>query len=207
MVLQPKVDDADRSVGYWEVFETRHRLKRLPEFVASEARHLSRNDHLELVRLFLAWVKAIHEQDGAHLDLGPHSVWLEAPSLVRLSHLLAARVPDVQSLGEHRYSFLSSARIPNDSADRSNDPRSKDAFLAGIVAHHLLFGRAPSAQTDAVPPSWDRAIDIDGSFQNLHGWFEKALAWNSHDRFSDAGAMLDAFNLASTNSPPARCRN
>lgn len=201
MILQPKVDDAERSVGYWEVFETRRRLKRLPEFVATESRHLSRTDRLELVRQFLARVKSIHELDAAHLDLGSHSVWLEAPSLVRVSHLLAARVPDIQSLGEHRYGFLSSGRTPGDRGDQSVDARSKDCFLAGVVAHHIVFDRAPSAQTVTDPPEWDRSADENGSFANLNSWFEKALAWDSADRFRDAGTMLDAFNLASAGTP------
>jgi Nuclease-related domain len=92
MILQPKVDDGERSVGYWEVFETRRRLKRLADFAATEARHLAKLERLELVRQFLAKVKAIHDQDTAHLDIGSHSVWIEPPNLVRLSHLLAARI-------------------------------------------------------------------------------------------------------------------
>jgi len=32
MILQPKVDDGEHSVGYWEVFETRRRMKRLADF-------------------------------------------------------------------------------------------------------------------------------------------------------------------------------
>jgi hypothetical protein len=92
MILQPKVDDGERSVGYWEVFETRRRLKRLADFAATVARHLAKLERLELVRQFLAKVKAIHDQDTAHLDIGYHSVWIEPPNLVRLSHLLAARI-------------------------------------------------------------------------------------------------------------------
>jgi serine/threonine protein kinase len=78
MVLQPKVDDVERSMGYWEIFETRRRLKRPPDFVASEALPFSKTNRIELVRQFLARVKAIHEQSAAHLDLGPHSVLLNA---------------------------------------------------------------------------------------------------------------------------------
>jgi tRNA A-37 threonylcarbamoyl transferase component Bud32 len=201
MVLQPKVDDVERSVGYWEIFETRRRLKRLPDFIASEALHLSKTNRIELVRQFLARVKAIHEQSAAHLDLGPHSVWLEAPSVVRISHLLAARFPDVESLGEHRYKFLSAARTPEDVAGQTSDPRSKDCFLAGIVAHQLLFNVTPATENADHPPAWDSSVDESNTFPALHGWFGKSLSWNSGERFVDAGVMLDAFNLACTEPP------
>src|SRR5258708_5224502 len=201
MVLQPKVDDVERSVGYWEIFETRRRLKRLPDFVASEALHLSKTNRIELVRQFLARVKAIHEQSAAHLDLGPHSVWLEAPSVVRISHLLAARFPDVESLGEHRYKFLSAARTPEDVPGQTSDPRSKDCFLAGIVAHQLLFNVSPATENAGHPPTWDSSVDESNTFPALHDWFEKSLSWNSGERFVDAVVMLDAFNLACTESP------
>ena len=47
MILQPKVDDGERSVGYWEVFETRRWLKRLADFTATEARHLAKLERFE----------------------------------------------------------------------------------------------------------------------------------------------------------------
>lgn len=196
MILQPKVDDGERGVGYWEVFETRRRLKRLAEFTATEARHLAKLERLELVRQFLAKVKAIHDQDAAHLDIGSHSVWVEPPTLVRLSHLLAARIDDVESLGERRYSFLSSTKIPDEADGSAANPKSKDCFLAGVVAHQMVFDVAPPSSIAAAPPKWDRSVDADDSFQTIHAWFEKALSWAGTARFADAGAMLDAFNAA-----------
>lgn len=203
MILQPKVDDGERGVGYWEVFETRRRMKRLADFAATEARHLAKLERLELVRQFLAKVKAIHDQDTAHLDIGSHSVWIEPPNLVRLSHLLAARIDDVESLGERRYAFLSSGKLPVEADGGAADPKSKDCFLAGVVAHQMVFDVIPSAVTPDAPPKWDRAVDADDSFQAIHAWFEKALSWTGGARFADAGAMLDAFNAAANAALPS----
>lgn len=203
MILQPKVEDGERGVGYWEVFETRRRLKRLPDFVATEARHLAKLERLELVRQFLAKVKAIHDQDTAHLDIGSHSVWIELPTLVRLSHFLAARIDDVESLGERRYAFLSSGTIPDEADGNAAHPKSRDCFLAGIVAHQIVFDMTPSASTPDAPPKWNRAVDADDSFVTIHSWFEKALSWTGGERFADAGAMLDAFNAAANAALPS----
>jgi hypothetical protein len=203
MILQPKVDDGERSVGYWEVFETRRRLKRLAHFAATEARHLAKLERLELVRQFLSKVKAIHDQDTAHLDIGSHSVWIEPPTLVRLSHLLAARIDDVESLGERRHAFLSSGKIPDEADGSAADPKSRDCFLAGVVAHQIVFDLAPSAPTPGAPPKWDRAVDADNSFQTIYAWFEKALSWTGSARFADAVAMLDAFNAAASTALPS----
>jgi serine/threonine protein kinase len=203
MILQPKVDDRERGIGYWEVFETRRRLKRLSDFAATDARHLAKLERLELVRQFLARMKAIHEQDAAHLDIGPHSVWIEPPNLVRLSHLLAARIDDVESLGERRYSFLSCSRIPDEADSNAADPKSRDCFLAGLVAHQMVFDAVPPAASVGASPKWDKAVDADNSFQAIHAWFEKSLSWTGSERFADAGAMLDAFNAAANEALPA----
>jgi len=203
VILQPKVDDSERGVGYWEVFETRRRLKRLADFATTEARHLAKLERLELVRQFLAKLKAIHDQDAAHLDIGSHSVWIELPTLVRLSHLLAARIDDVESLGERRYAFLSTAAVPDEAEGGPAHPKSRDCFLAGIVAHQMIFDVPPSTPTQGPAPKWDRIIDADGSFQTIHAWFEKALSWDGSIRFVDAGAMLDAFNAAADAALPS----
>jgi hypothetical protein len=92
-ILVPKAADPNRSVNYWEVYDRLRRLKRLRDFVSSEGANLSAQDRVELARQILARVAALHTSEAAHLDLGSHSVWLEAPSTVRISpvawHVLA----------------------------------------------------------------------------------------------------------------------
>lgn len=113
-ILIPKSADPNQSASYWEVYDRRRRLKRLHDFVASEGPNLSSHDRIELSRQILARVAALHVANTAHLDLGGHSVWLEAPSTVRISHLLTAKFPEVASLGKARYQFLSTVTAPED---------------------------------------------------------------------------------------------
>lgn len=195
-LLQPKVDDPDKGVGYWEIFEKRRRLERLRDFIRSDAGRLNREDRLELARQILVRVKVLHDLDTAHLDLGIHSVWMESPSIVRLSHLMAASFPQIQSLGEHRFQFLSSATVPEQVLGNSDGPKKKDIFLLGCVIHYLLFGELPPCHQDGEPPEWKSERDKDEAYLELHPWFEKALAWDPRERFSHAGVMLEAFNRA-----------
>lgn len=79
-VLQPRVDEPERGVSYWEVFDKRRRLKRLSELVKTELARHSSDAREELVRQMLARATTLHNYDAAHLDLGLHSVWIESPS-------------------------------------------------------------------------------------------------------------------------------
>jgi serine/threonine protein kinase len=195
-ILQPRTDDPEKGVSYWEVFEKRRRLKRLSEFAATESKLLSREQRLELARQVLARTKALHDLNAAHQDLGPHSIWLEAPSTVRLSHLMAASFPEVRSLGEMRYQFLSSAVLPETVFGGSESAKRKDVFLLGCAVHQILFDVPPKSHAAGDPPEWSSEVDADGSYVELHGWFERSLAWESKTRFDDAGEMLSAFNRA-----------
>ena len=113
-LLTPRIDDQELSVNYWEIYDRRRRLKRLSDFAVTEAPLLSPTERVELARQLLSALAELHRHDAAHLDLGGHSIWLEAPTTVRLSHLFAARFPDVKSLGPARYQFLASVELPED---------------------------------------------------------------------------------------------
>lgn len=194
-VLQPRVDDPEKGVGYWEIFEKRRRLKRLGEFVNTEAVRLSREGRLELARQILVRAQTLHDLDAAHLDLGAHSVWLESPSTVRLSHLMAASFPEVESLGQARYQFLSCAELPENILGNAGPAKQKDVFLLGCVVYQLLFGKPPKS-TDGEPPEWRTELDTSDEYTDLHPWFEAALSWEPKKRFPSAGVMLQAFNSA-----------
>lgn len=203
-ILQPKAEDPDRGVSHWEVYDRRRRMKRLIDFAATETAELSRDGKIELARQILSKVNALHLVDAAHLDVGTHSVWLQQPSTVKLSHLMAASYPQVQSLGETRYQFLSSARVPENVLGGGADAKRKDVFLLGVVLHHLFFGRPPQSESEQMPPEWSAAVDEAGDYEDLHSWFDKALALDPFERFVNAGAALDAFNGAVSAKPSAR---
>lgn len=200
-LLVPRAADPNQSVSYWEVYDRRRRLKRLREFVSSEGGNLSSADRIELARQMLARVAALHASEAAHLDLGSHSVWLEAPSSVRISHLLAAKFPEVASLGKMRYQFLSTVMTPEDVFGDDLSAKTKDVFLAAVAAHEILFGRAPDSSSPGNPPDWDASVDSDRTFESLHHWFENALEIDPSRRFPDAVAALEAFNGATASRP------
>ncbi|UEM24060.1 AAA domain-containing protein [Skermanella mucosa] len=199
-ILQPRVDDHERSVRYWEVFDRSRRLKRLSEFMASEVTRLAREDRLALAQQLIAKVAALHEVDAVHLDIGTHSVWLETPTTVRLSHLFSASIPETKSLGDKRYQFLSSTALPEDivgqATAKAADKKRRDVFLLGVAVHGLLFGRMPDAPSGLGVLEWDPAVDEEGKFGGLCSWFGRALNFVPEERFPDAQAMLEAFDDA-----------
>lgn len=201
-LLLPKAEDPERGVSYWEVYDRRRRLKRLSEFAGSDWPTTSPAVRLELARQLLANVASIHSSEAAHLDIGSHSVWLEAPSTARLSHLMAARFLEDRSLGESRYQFLSSAILPEDIiGGGGNDAARRDVFLLGVCVHHIVFGHPPKSETPDMPPQWNPAVDELDEYAALHGWFEAALSLAPSDRFSSGTAALDAFNAATASRP------
>ncbi|NNU40590.1 AAA family ATPase [Rhizobium sophorae] len=194
VIIDGKTRDPNFGVRYWEVFERRRRLQRLADFAGTELSELSRSDRIELARQLLVSIDALHLAEAAHLDLGQHSVWVQRPSTVRISHLMAASYPDVRSLGESRFQFLSTGKLPEDLFGVETTPKRRDVFLAASVIHRLLLGVTPKAASGF--PEWSSSADATGEYLELHGWFESALALEPMQRFKDAGAALTAFNAA-----------
>lgn len=196
-LLSPKIDDPDRGVYYWEVYDRRRRLQRLASFADSEAGKLLPSERIELARQILSAVASLHRHDAAHLDLGGHSIWLEAPTTVKLSHLLAARSPEVRSLGPARYQFLASVEVPEDILGTDRGPKRRDVYLAGVAIHQLLFRSLPQGN----PPEWNPEVDAQADFVILHDWFAQALDVDPSSRFADAVVALNAFNRATATRP------
>lgn len=195
VLLAPRLEDTERGVRYWEIYDRRRRLMRLKEFCATEKADLSQR--LELSRQILSAVAGLHRNESAHLDLGGHSIWLEAPTTVRLSHLFAARFPQLQSLGESRYQFLASVKLPEDIVGGDSGPIRRDVYLCAIAIHQLLFGAVPEGE----PPEWNAAIDVDQKLSSLHHWFAQGLELDARLRFADAAVALEAFNAATAIRP------
>ena len=191
-IFKPKAEDPERGVSYWEVFERRRRMKRLSEFAKTELAGTTLGERIALARQVLSSVAPIHALNAAHLDLGVHSVWVELPCTVKLSHFMAASLPEFQTFGESRFHFLSTTKVPEDILGGNIDLLRKDAYLLGCLIHMLLFGEHPRGE----PPEWNGIVDNNGDFKNLHSWFEKCLDMEQSNRFPDAGAMLVAFNAA-----------
>lgn len=196
-LLTPRIDDPQLSVNYWEIYDRRRRLKRLADFALTETALLVPAERIELARQLLAGVAEMHRQGAAHLDLGAHSIWLEAPTTVRFSHLFASRFNDVKSLGASRYQFLASVELPEDLLGGDRGPFRRDVFLAGVAVHQVLFGRMPEGD----PIEWNAVVDTGGVFQPLHDWFSEALDLDPGKRFPDARVALEAYNKATAEHP------
>lgn len=194
IILDGKTRDPNFGVRYWEVYDRRRRLHRLGDFVSSELPDIGRADRIELSRQLLASIDALHLAEAAHLDIGHHSVWVQRPSTVRLSHLMAASYHDVRSLGSSRFQFLSTGELPEDIFDVESSPKRRDVFLAATVIHRLLFGSGVAAPNGY--SEWDSSADTNAEFLELHEWLAKALAADPSARFDDAGGALTAFNAA-----------
>ncbi len=196
-LLTPKIDDRERSINYWEIYDRRRRLQRLALFAETEAGKLLPSERIELARQMLSALASLHRHDAAHLDLGGHSIWVESPTTIKFSHLLAARFPEVKSLGKSRYQFLASVKVPDDVLEVDRGPKCRDVFLAGVAIHQLFFGVIPKGD----PPEWDAAIDGKSEFAALHHWLAQALEVDANNRFPDAVAALGAFNKATAARP------
>ena len=196
-LLPPKIEDNDASVHYWDIYDRRRLMQRLSDFAPGEGRSLTSGDRTELARQLLAAIAAIHRQNAAHLDLGLHSIWLQTPTTVKLSHLFAARYPDVRTLGKARFQFLSSVELPEDVLGIDGGPKRRDVFLAGVAVHYLLFGHLPAGK----PPAWNPGIDSAHEFEALHDWLAELLEVDPDRRFSDGVVALEAFNTAAAGRP------
>lgn len=196
-LLTPRLDDPDRGVNYWEIYDRRRRMRRLNEFSISEASTALPGQKIELARQIVSSVAALHRQNASHLDIGGHSIWLELPTSVRLSHLLAARIPEGKSLGPSRYQFLSGVTVPEDVLGVDSGPKRRDVFLLGVAVHKLLFGQLPSGE----PAEWKATVDGANEYAVLHDWFAEALEISPDQRFADAAIALESFNRATASRP------
>ena len=195
VLIRPKIADPDKGIHYWEVFERRRQLRRLSEFLASHSDELTTSIRVDLARTLLSHVAAMHRVGAAHLDLGEHSVWMELPSSIRVSHLVASSYQELASLGARRFEFLAGGTVlPETIIEQEVDHFRKDVFLLAVVTHSILFGKPPVSSGPGEPPTWSPQADPTDGLSHLHGWFERSLDVSSADRFANAQEMLDSFN-------------
>jgi len=201
-LLTPQTSDPNLGVNYWEVFDRRENLIRFRDFDAQETSKLTPGEKVELSRQILSQLSQLHSIDVSHQDIGAHSVWMEKPSNVRLSHLMAAKIPDVKSLGDKRYQFLATTKVPEDVFGLGNNaPKSRDIYLVAHLIHKLLFGSKPSAKSRDEPGEWSSSIDVEQEYGRLHHWFKTALSLEPNDRFQTASEALHQFNKSTEERP------
>ncbi len=195
VLIRPKSADPDKGVHYWEVFERRRQLRRLGDFLTSNSEELTTAMRIDLARTLISHVAAMHRVGAAHLDIGEHSVWMELPSIIRISHLVAASYQELASLGAKRFEFLASGTVlPESIIEQEEDHYRKDVFLLGVAVHSIIFGKPPTVSAPGEPPAWNSEVDATDGLSHLHGWFERSLDVASASRFANAQEALDSFN-------------
>lgn len=194
-ILNPLAEDPDRSVRHWEVFDRRRGLRRFREWLRIEGATLPRDEKIEISRQILSRISHLHDVSISHQDIGPHSIWVERPSQVKISHLMTARYRELQTLGANRFQFLSSALSPEDFFGlEDSSGATKDVYLAAGLIHQLLFGSEPIQEKPLEPGQWNPSVDPQRHYVELHSWFESCLSLEPSARYPDANQALSAFN-------------
>lgn len=105
-VFRSVAHDVEFTLGYSEVFDRKPDLERFTRFAGSLA-DFTIARRIELARLFLDRVAALHRIRVAHRDLDRHSVWIDdRRSRVVLSAFGAAHFPEKQTVGTARSKLL-----------------------------------------------------------------------------------------------------
>jgi serine/threonine protein kinase len=106
-------------------------------------------DRIGLVKVLISHFADLHDIGVAHRDIGDHSIWLERPSKIAISGLIAAHFPEVGTVGGLRDALRAgSISLPEDTAGlgdgAASSPLRRDVFLLGVVAQYLLFLQLPA---------------------------------------------------------------
>jgi serine/threonine protein kinase len=195
VLLQPIGTTASEDVtqDHCELFDLPLKQKRLSEFIETYRGKLPVADRLSLVKVLISKFSELHKLGVAHRDIGDHCVWLERPQSVRLSGFVAAYFPQMETVGVVKEKIAAiTTKLPEDFfKDKNANPFHRDVFLLGVVTHLLVFGTAPIQDSEL--PKWEPNAS-DPLATKLDRWFEKALSWDTKDRWKDATEMLDALN-------------
>jgi serine/threonine protein kinase len=193
-VLRSIAHDAEFTLRYSEVFDRQPDLERLTRFAASVA-DIPISRRMEIARLFLDRVAALHRMRVAHRDLDRHSVWVDdARSKVVLSGFGAAHFPARSSIGPARSKLLAGgARVPEDEGlAKPSTPFQHDVFMAGAVVWNLIAGNRLPLEGNV--PKWaPNAIDATDVPPQYADWFARCLAADPRGRFIDGVEAADAF--------------
>jgi serine/threonine protein kinase len=191
-VLRSVRHDGEFTLRYSEIFDRLPDLERLTRFHGT-LDNLPIERRIELARLLLDRVAALHRVRVAHRDLDRHSVWVDdRRSKVVLSGFGAAHFPERKSLGEARSKLLAGGnRVPEDvGGSKPGTPFQQDVFLTGALVWSLLSGSR--LETIDGVPIWppETQEHVPEVFTT---WFEKSLQLDARNRYANGVEAADAF--------------
>jgi len=166
---------------------------RLDDYISRNKGKLTPVKRIELVKIFISHLARLHQINVAHRNIGPHSVWLSNSSLgITLSNFVAASYPKEKKISQQLLNILAHKKIqaPEDLNGKEEElPFARDVFLAGSVAHLIVFGEWPSKSENGIY-FW-QPIDGDEFKGSLNSWFEKLLDFEASNRFDNLTIALD----------------
>ncbi len=184
------------STDFNELYEWPTSISRLDEFIEKKWKKISKDNRINLTKVFISRLSELHRIKVAHRDIGNHSVWLGVPTKVVFSNFVAASYPDIDNKTVKSIrGILTHGRIvlPEDLyEDPDGTPYTRDVFLAASVAHYLIFGFWPSKQDEGIY-EWHQ-IDNDPFNGIFDAWFSKALDFEAKNRFQDLTIALEELN-------------
>jgi serine/threonine protein kinase len=187
----------DVTSDFCELYKFPSKQSRLSEFINRYRDELSLSDRVALVKILLSHFADLHDIGVAHRDIGDHSIWLERPSKIGISGLLAAHFPDVGTVGGLRDAIRAGGiSLPEDTAGlgdgASSSPFRRDIFLLGVVVHYLLFLELPN-KSDIGVYDWKPAIPdpFEGAYNS---WLSRSMDLAPAARFNNAREMLNVLN-------------
>ena len=184
---------------FYELYEWPASKLRLDEFLLKNAKRLTPEKRIDLLKVFISNLSKLHQIDVAHRDLGSHSIWMALPAKVVFSNFMIASYPEnpgatVKSFRE----LLKNGRTPTPEdhyEDKAGTPFTRDVYLAAVAAHQILWGKRPSKEDELFV--W-RPVDADPYKGIFDEWFNRALDIDAGARFPNVTDALDSLNRATS---------
>jgi serine/threonine-protein kinase len=153
----------------------------------------------------LSAVAAAHKAGIIHRDLKPENILISKDGRIKVADFGLARLPDsdITQTAESSVilgsvSYLSPEQVKHGTSDARSD-----VYALGIVLFEMLTGRKPFEGSTPIEIAYKHVnenISAPSNFRKaipteIDDFVLNAVAQNPKDRFSDAGSMLDEFQI------------
>ena len=191
-VAPATIDDV--TTNFVEAYRLPGSIERLAEYLSRQP-NMALEERRALALSILARFAKLHMLGIAHRDITKKTLWVMEPARIILSSFAAARIPESQTVGVHRFELeTGSIDLPEDDGagerKSSSDPFSRDVFLLGTLVYEMLEGRELERVNRV--PLFDAKLPLQ--LPALTQWYERAMDWEPSARFRSAVEALDSLN-------------
>jgi len=139
-VAPATIDDV--TTNFVEAYRLPGSIERLAEYLSRQP-NMALEERRALALSILARFAKLHMLGIAHRDITKKTLWVMEPARIILSSFAAARIPESQTVGVHRFELeTGSIDLPEDDGagerKSSRDPFSRDVFLLGKLVYEML---------------------------------------------------------------------